>query len=117
MQHELGHVLGFRHEHIRIPQSDADCRDGGYGNFRQSTPYDSLSVMIYDFCGGIVKRPRISAYDAYGACVLYGAGARGICGLKAADIFGWDGDASWTVFHSNGNGTFTGAWSSGPGYW
>src|SRR4030095_16601628 len=33
------------------------------------------------------------------------------------DIFVWSDDVSWRVFHSNGDGTFTQAWSSGPGYW
>ncbi len=47
LRHELGHILGYRHEHIEgIP----GCyREGG--TWRRLTAYDSRSVMHY-LCGG-----------------------------------------------------------------
>jgi hypothetical protein len=46
-RHELGHVLGYRHEHIRgIP----GCTFEG-GRWISKTPYDPKSVMHY-LCGG-----------------------------------------------------------------
>lgn len=47
LRHELGHVLGYRHEHIaNIP----GC-EGEDDNWRMITPYTPNSVMHY-FCGG-----------------------------------------------------------------
>ena len=47
LRHELGHVLGYRHEHIRgIP----GCYSEG-NQWRPLTEYDPKSVMHY-FCGG-----------------------------------------------------------------
>jgi hypothetical protein len=47
LRHELGHILGYRHEHIvNIP----GCSTEG-GNWKQITPYTPNSVMHY-FCGG-----------------------------------------------------------------
>jgi hypothetical protein len=47
LRHELGHVLGYRHEHIGgVP----GCASEG-GEWKPITPYNPLSVMHY-FCGG-----------------------------------------------------------------
>lgn len=47
LRHELGHVLGYRHEHIRnVP----GCYSEG-GRWKALTEYDKSSVMHY-FCGG-----------------------------------------------------------------
>ncbi|MEM6734017.1 MAG: matrixin family metalloprotease, partial [Myxococcota bacterium] len=48
LRHELGHVLGFRHEHTR-PEAGACFEDN---NWRALTPYDSDSVMHYPQCNG-----------------------------------------------------------------
>ncbi|OAI01741.1 hypothetical protein A1353_00545 [Methylomonas methanica] len=46
-RHELGHVLGYRHEHI---QGIPGCKQEG-GERKAITPYDGKSVMHY-LCGG-----------------------------------------------------------------
>jgi len=51
LRHELGHVLGFRHEHIRPENSEAFfCREDE--DFRPLTEYDAKSVMHYPQCDG-----------------------------------------------------------------
>lgn len=47
LRHELGHVLGYRHEHIR---GISGCFQEG-ASWSPLTPYDPNSVMHY-FCGG-----------------------------------------------------------------
>jgi serralysin len=69
LRHEVGHVLGFRHEHIHIT-----CTDEGPAEGRQVTSYDVNSVMHYPQCrpsgtGGY----RQTALDFKGAITLYGA--------------------------------------------
>lgn len=49
LRHELGHVLGFRHEHIS-KEANGSCPEDG--NFNPLTEYDQLSVMHYPQCGG-----------------------------------------------------------------
>jgi hypothetical protein len=70
-RHELGHVLGFRHEHIA---SDAppDCpKESTSGTF-PFTKYDPQSVMHY-FCGGVgSEKLEITDVDVAGARLLYG---------------------------------------------
>jgi hypothetical protein len=48
MRHELGHVLGFRHEHIR-PESPKQIESWVVGNIsaQELTSYDRRSVMHY----------------------------------------------------------------------
>lgn len=47
LRHELGHVLGYRHEHIgNVP----GCNTEGV-SWERLTPYTPNSVMHY-FCGG-----------------------------------------------------------------
>ena len=52
LAHELGHVLGFRHEHTR-PEAGTCFEDN---NWRALTPYDSASIMHYPQCNGIAER-------------------------------------------------------------
>ncbi|WP_394845989.1 M57 family metalloprotease [Pendulispora brunnea] len=69
LRHELGHTLGFRHEHTR-PES-GDCFEDD--NWRELTPYDASSVMHYPWCNGANTGDlRITALDAQGAAKLYG---------------------------------------------
>ncbi|SNS21062.1 hypothetical protein SAMN06893096_102519 [Geodermatophilus pulveris] len=71
MRHELGHVLGFRHEHIRSGAPPV-CPDEDLGDTLDLTDYDPQSVMHY-FCGG-VGRPElaITALDRTGSRSVYG---------------------------------------------
>ncbi|HET6611166.1 MAG TPA: pre-peptidase C-terminal domain-containing protein [Kofleriaceae bacterium] len=69
LAHELGHTLGFRHEHTR-PEAGQCFEDN---NWRPLTPYDSTSVMHYPQCGGTGPVLTISDLDIQGAQSLYGA--------------------------------------------
>ena len=70
MRHELGHTLGFRHEHTR-PESGTCFEDN---NWRALTAYDSKSVMHYPQCNGTQTGDLIiTALDTQGAQALYGA--------------------------------------------
>ncbi|QSQ27655.1 FG-GAP repeat protein [Pyxidicoccus parkwayensis] len=70
LRHELGHVLGFRHEQTR-PEAGTCFEDN---DWRALTPYDSASVMHYPWCNGTNTGDLLlSAYDRQGAADLYGA--------------------------------------------
>lgn len=69
LRHELGHVLGFRHEHTR-PEAGRCYEDGSW---RGVTEYDRASVMHYPQCGGTNSALTLSDADAAGAASLYGA--------------------------------------------
>jgi hypothetical protein len=73
LTHELGHILGFRHEHIWTScttegQVASDGRSGA-----QLTPTDNASVMFYLWCGGATHTNgyQISEQDALGAACKY----------------------------------------------
>lgn len=68
LRHELGHVLGYRHEHIQgVPGCHWEDN-----NWAPLTGYDSKSVMHY-FCGGAGTREMIiSDTDEIGHRALYG---------------------------------------------
>ena len=66
--HELGHVLGFRHEHTR-PESGTCFEDN---NWRALTPYDSASIMHYPQCNGSSSNLSMTATDRQGVSALYG---------------------------------------------
>jgi hypothetical protein len=72
LRHELGHVLGFRHEHIRSEAPPA-CFTGEMpdGNTVPLTAYNPTSVMHY-FCGGVGDiNLGISSLDRVGARIVY----------------------------------------------
>ncbi len=71
--HELGHVLGFRHEHTR-PEAGTCFEDNKY---RPLTPYDNKSIMHYPHCNGGSNSLSWSASDKVGATALYGAAGGG----------------------------------------
>jgi hypothetical protein len=70
-RHELGHVLGFRHEHI-VSGKPPGCPDEDTYGTIHLTDYDAKSVMHY-FCGGlgskslaITEKDRTAAQGVYG---------------------------------------------------
>ena len=68
LRHELGHILGLRHEHIRV--SSTCTEDVPYAEL---TPYDKESVMHYPQCGGVrTTTMSITPLDADGVNALYG---------------------------------------------
>ncbi|WP_129576687.1 MULTISPECIES: peptidase M10 [Sorangium] len=73
IMHELGHVLGFDHEHIHVPGSP--CEDPT-STAELVTEYDSLSVMHRTTCQGSTNTTGaffLSQRDIEGAQALYEA--------------------------------------------
>jgi hypothetical protein len=71
-RHELGHVMGFRHEQVR-PEAPKICPDEDATGTLDLTAYDPRSVMHY-FCGGVGSRQlAITELDRAGSQNLYGA--------------------------------------------
>ena len=71
LRHELGHVLGFRHEHIRS-EAPASCFDEDLEDTSILTGYDPQSVMHY-FCGGVGSLELlITEVDTVGSQQVYG---------------------------------------------
>jgi len=73
--HELGHVLGFRHEHIHSNDPNRCSEDDG--NYEELfASYDPDSTMIYDNCRNdddlSIADNNVSAMDAVAARMLYG---------------------------------------------
>ncbi|MFZ5446824.1 MAG: M57 family metalloprotease [Myxococcota bacterium] len=68
LRHELGHTLGFRHEHTR-PEAGTCYEDS---NWRALTAYDSRSVMHYPQCNGTQTGDLVlTSLDQQGARSLY----------------------------------------------
>ena len=71
LRHELGHALGFRHEHTR-PESGECFEDS---DWVPMTSYDAFSVMHYPQCNGRGDWSlKLTAKDKLGICKVYGAG-------------------------------------------
>ncbi len=68
LAHELGHTLGFRHEHTR-PEAGTCFEDD---NWRPLTPYDSESIMHYPQCNGTSQDLSMSDMDREGIASIYG---------------------------------------------
>lgn len=70
LRHELGHTLGFRHEHTR-PEAGACFEDNSW---KPLTPYDSESVMHYPQCNGKAGWAlNLTIRDVNGSVAAYGA--------------------------------------------
>ncbi|WP_309888982.1 M57 family metalloprotease [Archangium sp.] len=69
LRHELGHVLGFRHEHTRSTASG--CYEDSNWRALTST-YDRYSVMHYPQCNGLQTGDLVlTSLDKTGARALY----------------------------------------------
>ncbi|MDD0851598.1 hypothetical protein HBN50_00765 [Halobacteriovorax sp. GB3] len=70
IRHELGHVLGFRHEHIHQESAHLCDEDN---KFKPVTDYDKDSVMHYPHCGGTndIRDMVLSPTDIEGARIVY----------------------------------------------
>lgn len=68
LAHELGHTLGFRHEHTR-PEAGACYEDN---RWRPLSAYDAASIMHYPQCNGASNALSFSQTDFAGAASLYG---------------------------------------------
>ncbi|WP_437969864.1 M57 family metalloprotease [Sorangium sp. So ce260] len=78
LRHELGHTLGFRHEHTRLEAGWMCYEDD---TWRALTPYDRASVMHYPDCNGTYDWSLLlTASDKSGAQSLYGAPGGGTGG-------------------------------------
>lgn len=72
LRHELGHILGFRHEHI-IGDVPLVCKGERLGDATPITRYDPKSVMHY-FCEGIGNiKLEITEIDRKGSQSIYGS--------------------------------------------
>jgi Dual-action HEIGH metallo-peptidase len=69
LRHELGHTIGFRHEHTR-PEAGGVCFEDN--SWRALTSYDSASVMHYPQCNGTNRGDLVlTSKDKSGARSLY----------------------------------------------
>ena len=69
LAHELGHSLGFRHEHTR-PEAGTCFEDN---NWRALTSYDRNSVMHYPQCNGTSGHDlNLTSLDIAGVRAVYG---------------------------------------------
>jgi uncharacterized protein (TIGR03382 family) len=75
MAHELGHTLGFRHEHVRPEAQNPAATACNEGNeFRGIGAYDKLSVMHYPQCNGDPNSQlAFTQLDKDGVKAIYGA--------------------------------------------
>lgn len=68
-RHELGHVLGAKHEHVRPDAGDCHGTDT---EMRYVTDYDPFSVMHYPRCGSENYDFTLSDADKSGVACVYG---------------------------------------------
>jgi len=69
LRHEIGDILGFRHEHTR-PDAGSCFEDN---NWRAVGPYNPASVMHYPQCGGTGDWSlTLQESDKNGAACIYG---------------------------------------------
>lgn len=74
LRHEIGHALGFRHEHIRPEAKAAACLKDEWSPWTPLTPYDPNSVMHYPTCNGTNRGDfNLTQLDRAGVAILYGA--------------------------------------------
>ncbi|NMO20436.1 matrixin family metalloprotease [Pyxidicoccus fallax] len=105
LRHELGHTLGFRHEHTR-PQAGTCFEDS---NWEALTDYDSSSVMHYPQCNGTGDWSlTLTNLDIEGARALYGVATGEIRGFGGKSL-----DADWNDPVANGTKVQLWDWLNG----
>ena len=79
LAHELGHTLGFRHEHVRPEAQNPAATACNEGNeFRGIGAYDKLSVMHYPQCNGDPNSQlAFTQLDKDGVRTIYGLAGGG----------------------------------------
>ncbi len=93
LRHELGHTLGWRHEHTR-PEAGTCFEDT---EFQPLTDYDAFSVMHYPQCnGGGDWSLTLTAKDKLGAACIYGPGSNNDANLDECQFRGPDAPATGT---------------------
>ena len=120
-RHELGHVLGFEHEHLRdgFPEGPGCAKPEL--EWRELTPIDPKSIMAYDTCEGVPEnQPRLSAYDRLGAFYQYNSSHRQSLLLSAVspiDELSYDGLGRAGVAWHDASNAMLHLWTSiaGPG--
>ncbi|HEX2677506.1 MAG TPA: hypothetical protein VHM19_12720 [Polyangiales bacterium] len=106
--HELGHILGFRHEHVRAP--NAPCSEAPDFNWAGLTRYDYDSIMHYAGTGCGTSGPnadqKISFYDKKGAICAYTGGCEWAYMGKARDIAIGPHAEVWAISNTAGTSSF-----------
>ncbi|MFO7561807.1 MAG: hypothetical protein R6X02_04135 [Enhygromyxa sp.] len=120
--HELGHVMGFTHEHLQFEQSTPACNELNSIDWRGVTPPDPDSVMGYQSCVGInPNAPRLSAWDRLGAYYAYNWSHRRSLMMGAASAIGdyaYDGSGRTGILWTQTQSPSVEVWTSaaGPGH-
>jgi hypothetical protein len=112
LRHELGHTIGFRHEHTR-PESGACFEDN---NWRELTSYDGASVMHYPQCNGTNNGDLVlTDRDVQGAQALYGPPGGSGGGSAGGDGGGAGGGSAGGDGGGAGGGSGGGSAGGGSG--
>ncbi len=115
LKHELGHTLGFRHEHLRPEAAAGGICPTEDTSFRAITAYDGLSVMHYPRCHGLQSFDlALTSYDRYGAERRYPFPRGAVVGL-GGNCLGVGGIDPWderlVMFHCTGGAGQTWSYS------
>ncbi len=108
--HELGHTLGYRHEHIH---SGASPRCDESGERIELTEFDTDSVMKYSNCtvGAGINGTELSTLDAKGAHMIYGPPSNDSLYIAQGGLL-WRTDNDDGVYQQAGTGDWTDATSA-----
>jgi hypothetical protein len=115
LRHELGHALGFRHEHTR-PESGACFEDN---QWQALTSYDRNSTMHYPQCNGNGSWVlALTNLDRAGAAALYGTRRNrptefDFDGDRRSDLAVWRRPgANWYILNSSNGTTYAPQWGA-----